>query len=125
MEKFNIAAFYEALRNGVTHFIYVKKDGSLRVAKGTKNFDFIPSEDVPTGGGNEIPDNIETYYDVDKGAWRCLDINRLLWTASRGLNIGAIEANNIQEQNVMDLATRIINDHEQAIQDKMGPGLFD
>ena len=125
MEKFNIAAFYEALRNGVTHFIYVKKDGSLRVAKGTKNFDFIPSEDVPTGGGNEMPDNIETYYDVDKGAWRCLDINRLLWTASRGLNIGAIEANNIQEQNVMDLATRIINDHEQAIQDKMGPGLFD
>jgi hypothetical protein len=125
MEKFNIAAFYEALRNGVTHFIYVKKDGSLRVAKGTKNFDFIPSEDVPTGGGNEMPDNIETYYDVDKGAWRCLDINRLLWTASRGLNIGAIEANNIQEQNVMDLATRIINDHEQAIRDKMGPGLFD
>lgn len=125
MEKFNITAFYEALRNGVTHFIYVKKDGSLRVAKGTKNFDFIPSEDVPTGGGNEMPDNIETYYDVDKGAWRCLDINRLLWTASRGLNIGAIEANNIQEQNVMDLATRIINDHEQAIRDKMGPGLFD
>lgn len=125
MEKFNIAAFYEALRNGVTHFIYVKKDGSLRVAKGTKNFDFIPSEDVPTGGGNEMPDNIETYYDVDKGAWRCLDINRLLWTASRGLNIGAIEANNIQEQNVMDLATRIINDHEQAIRDKIGPGLFD
>jgi hypothetical protein len=125
MEKFNIAAFYEALRNGVTHFIYVEKDGSLRVAKGTKNFDFIPSEDVPTGGGNEMPDNIETYYDVDKGAWRCLDINRLLWTASRGLNIGAIEANNIQEQNVMDLATRIINDHEQAIRDKMGPGLFD
>lgn len=125
MEKFNIAAFYEALRNGVTHFIYVKKDGSLRVAKGTRNFDFIPSEDVPTGGGNEMPDNIETYYDVDKGAWRCLDINRLLWTASRGLNIGAIEANNIQEQDVMDLATRIINDHEQAIRDKMGPGLFD
>lgn len=125
MEKFNITAFYEVLRNGVTHFIYVKKDGSLRVAKGTKNFDFIPSEDVPTGGGNEMPDNIETYYDVDKGAWRCLDINRLLWTASRGLNIGAIEANNIQEQNVMDLATRIINDHEQAIRDKMGPGLFD
>ena len=125
MEKFNIASFYEALRNGVTHFIYVKKDGSLRVAKGTKNFDFIPSEDVPTGGRNEMPDNIETYYDVDKGAWRCLDINRLLWTASRGLNIGAIEANNIQEQDVMDLATRIINDHEQAIRDKMGPGLFD
>lgn len=125
MEKFNIAAFYEALRNGVTHFIYVKKDGSLRVANGTKNFDFIPSEDVPTGGGNEMPDNIETYYDVDKGAWRCLDINCLLWTASRGLNIGAIEANNIQEQDVMDLATRIINDHEQAIRDKMGPGLFD
>lgn len=125
MEKFNITAFYEALRNGVTHFIYVKKDGSLRVAKGTKNFDFIPSEDIPTGGGNEIPDNIETYYDVDRGAWRCLDINRLLWIAGRDLNIGAIEANNIQEQDVMDLVTKIINDHEQAIRDEMGPGLFD
>lgn len=125
MEKFNIAAFYEALRNGVTHFIYMKKDGSLRVAKGTKNFDFIPSEDVPTGGGNEIPKNIETYYDVDKGAWRSVDINHLLWTAGRGLNHEAIKRYKIQEQEVMDLATRIINDHEQAVRDKMGPGLFD
>lgn len=75
-----IADLRNQLSNGITNFAFIKKDGSVRIANGTTNLDFIPEENHPKGTG-KASDKILAYFDTDKSAWRCLSINTEFVTA--------------------------------------------
>ena len=57
------------LRNGIAHFIFIKKDGRVRQAWGTTCKSFISDK---VNGMGESRENYATtaYYDIEKGAWR-------------------------------------------------------
>ena len=61
----------DALKKGETHFVFKKKDGSRREAKGTLNFDLIPDADkqFKSEQQREESDAVVTYYDLEKMAW--------------------------------------------------------
>lgn len=66
----------EELERGIVTFKFTKKDGSERIARGTRCFDnplavgenYVP----PKGTGVEKPNTI-SYWDLDKEAWRCFN----------------------------------------------------
>lgn len=65
------------LHSSVAHFVYLKKDGSLREAWGTTNHNLIASK----VNGNGIPrDYVKCvcYFDVEKGAFRSLRFENLI-----------------------------------------------
>ena len=59
----------EKLRNGVAHFLYIKKDGSLREAFGTTNAAVAAKY---TNGNGISREYFKTtaYFDIEKGEWR-------------------------------------------------------
>jgi hypothetical protein len=58
------------LANGVTDFAFIKKDGSVRVSRGTTNLAFVPMEKHPkTKKSNQ---NVVTFFDLDKKEWRSM-----------------------------------------------------
>lgn len=63
-----------SLKNGETHFTFIKKDGTLRKAVGTINLDMVPDADKQFS--NSMEEKSErtdqtSYYDLEKNAWRC------------------------------------------------------
>ena len=64
--------FKQQLReNFETNFVFTKKDGTERQARGTLNFDMIPETDQPKGTQTWEDDaDMVKYYDLDKEAWR-------------------------------------------------------
>ena len=61
----------EKLANGVAHFIFIKKDGSVREAWGTTS----PSLAQKHINGNGISRecyNTTAFFDIEKGGWRSL-----------------------------------------------------
>lgn len=63
----------EGLSEGIVHFAYRKQDGSIRVAFGTLNKDFLDNLPiVHPSRSRRRTDNEEfqLYYDVEKDAWR-------------------------------------------------------
>lgn len=62
------------LQNRVVKFMFVKRDGSLREAIGTLNLGLIPTQGHPTSG-RPSPESVVNFWDVMKGAWRCLSVN--------------------------------------------------
>ena len=60
----------EKLRSGqIVKFAYLKKDGSIRIAFGTTNPDFV--KDKACGLGESRENYFTTaYYDLEKGGWR-------------------------------------------------------
>ena len=74
----DIKDFKNALKNGVVYFEYVKKDGTIREAKGTTNESLIPESDIPKGESTRkyTPnDNVTKYYDLEKNGWRSFNSN--------------------------------------------------
>ena len=61
----------EKLRNGIAHFLFVKKDGSIREAWGTCKAELANAK---TNGRGESRENYATtaFFDVEKGEWRSL-----------------------------------------------------
>lgn len=57
------------LANGIAHFIFRKKDGTLREAWGTTQRN-IASAKVNGRGTDRKAFNTTAYFDVEKGAWR-------------------------------------------------------
>ena len=59
----------EKLRNGVAHFIFVKKNGEIREAFGTTNAAVAAKY---TNGNGISREHFKTtaYFDIEKGAWR-------------------------------------------------------
>jgi|DEB0MinimDraft_6_1074348.scaffolds.fasta_scaffold01970_11 hypothetical protein len=68
------------LSNGITDFAFIKKDGSVRIAKGTTNLTFVPVEKHPKGTG-KASDKVLAYFDLEKDNWRCLSVNTEFVTA--------------------------------------------
>jgi len=68
------------LANGVTDFAFIKKDGSVRIARGTTNLAFVPMEKHPKGTG-KASDKVLAYFDLEKDNWRCLSVNTEFVTA--------------------------------------------
>lgn len=60
----------EKLQNGIVHFTYKKKDGTMRTAKGTTMLDLIPKENHPKGGVSNKPEDYVCYWDLDSNGWR-------------------------------------------------------
>lgn len=57
------------LAEGEVEFEYTKKDGTVRTARGTTNFNIIPEKDFPKGNNPVAPETVR-YYDLDSEGWR-------------------------------------------------------
>ena len=80
-----------ALNEGIVLFQFVKKDGSLRHARGTTCPDLIPSDDMPKGA--RTPEQQALYnsstvafYDIDSKGWRSMRIDTI-WDFKRALKL--------------------------------------
>jgi hypothetical protein len=58
------------LAAGVVSFTFTKIDGSTRPASGTTVLDLIPQAFQPKASGKRTPENLVTYFDLDRMAWR-------------------------------------------------------
>ena len=67
--------FRRWLKNGVVTFTYMKKDGSLREAKGTLNDLLIPTDKLPKGTGTAEPNYSSlSYFDLERQDWRSFNV---------------------------------------------------
>ena len=57
------------MRNGIAHFVFMKKDGSLREAWGTTNKSLAEKHINGNGVSREFF-STTAYFDVERGAWR-------------------------------------------------------
>lgn len=73
------------LSEGIVEFTFIKANGEQRKAKGSRNIELLEaiessgftSLDIPKGTGKENND-ICSYWDFDKKAWRCAKINSVI-----------------------------------------------
>lgn len=64
--------FMKSLHEGEVEFEYKKLNGEIRKARGTLNFDMIPTELHPKANVDpKINEYVVHYYDLDKNGWRC------------------------------------------------------
>ena len=67
----SLESFQEMLRKGIVDFEYIKKDGSVRQAKGTLLAEHLPApkadSDAPARKTNE---NVLVYFDMEKQSFR-------------------------------------------------------
>ena len=64
-----IESLKEKLRNGVAHFLYIKKDGTIREAWGTTNAALAHKYTNGNGVSREIF-KTTAYFDIEKSSWR-------------------------------------------------------
>ena len=64
-----IESLKRQMRNGVAHFVYEKKDGTIREAWGTTNGSLV-AKHTNGNGCNREAYMTTAYFDVEKGAWR-------------------------------------------------------
>ena len=64
-----IQALKEKLRNGVAHFIFIKKNGEVREAFGTTNA-AVAAKYTNGNGISREHFNTTAYFDIEKGEWR-------------------------------------------------------
>lgn len=57
------------LSNGIAHFVYLKKDGTIREAWGTTQSNIAKAKINGRGTNRELY-KTTAYYDVEKGEWR-------------------------------------------------------
>ena len=81
----------KALYEGIVIFQFIKKDGSLRMARGTTCPNLVPSDDTPKG--KRTPEQQAAYerqtvafYDIDKKGWRSMRIDTI-WSYQRALKL--------------------------------------
>ena len=67
----------EKLRNGVAHFLYMKKDGSLREAWGTCSVNLMRATQNGRGLSGDQVNTIKNW-DVEKGSYRTLRYENLI-----------------------------------------------
>ena len=80
-----------SLNEGIVIFEFVKKDGTLRHARGTTNRDLIPIDNMPqnkrTPQEQALYDRtVVTFYDIDKKGWRSMRIDTI-WDFHRALKL--------------------------------------
>lgn len=67
----------EKLRNGVAHFVFLKKNGEVREAWGTCNHQLMKAN-INGRGIDRDSVNCVCYWDVEKGAFRSLRFESLV-----------------------------------------------
>lgn len=68
-----------ALAEGVTVFQYLKKDGTIREARGTTNLEIIKAEGYAFKGSQRpAPEGVTVYWDLDAHGWRSFVTANLL-----------------------------------------------
>ena len=78
----NIPDLKKALYEGIVIFDFIKKDGSLRQARGTTCPDLVPADDTPKGKRTPLQQaaydrQTVAFYDIDKKAWRSMRIDTI------------------------------------------------
>ena len=66
-----IESLKEKLRNGVAHFIFIKKNGEVREAWGTTSKSLVEKY-VNGRGFSREAFKTTAYFDIERGAWRSL-----------------------------------------------------
>ena len=87
----NIPDLKQALYEGIVLFQFVKKDGTLRHARGTTCPDLVPTDDTPKGARKpetqaKFDRQTVAFYDIDKKAWRCMRIDTI-WSYQRAMKL--------------------------------------
>ena len=87
----NIQDLHKALSEGVVLFEFVKKDGSIRHARGTTCPDLVPTDNMPQN--KRTPQQQALYdrqtvafYDIDKKGWRSMRIDTI-WSYQRAMKL--------------------------------------
>ena len=83
----NTTDLKKALYEGIVLFEFIKKDGSLRHARGTTCPDLVPTDDTPKGMRTPEQQALYerqtvTFYDIDKKGWRSMRIDTI-WDCKR------------------------------------------
>lgn len=68
------------MTNGVAHFAFQKKDGSVREAFGTIQSNVAEAKTNGNGISRECY-NTTAFFDIEKGEWRSFRWETLLWVA--------------------------------------------
>lgn len=68
------------MANGVAHFAFQKKDGSIREAYGTIQSNVAEAKTNGNGISRECY-NTTAFFDIEKGEWRSFRWENLLWVA--------------------------------------------
>lgn len=67
----DLTEFDKMLREGVVDFEFVKKDGSVRQAKGTLLAEHLPAPKADSDGtSRKTSENVMVYFDMEKQAFR-------------------------------------------------------
>lgn len=72
------AKVHYLMREGYVNFVFIKKNGETRNAKGTTRLDILPNGALKGGQRTSNPQTHQVYYDYDKGDWRCFRRSSLL-----------------------------------------------
>lgn len=87
----NVIDLRRALYEGIVFFQFVKKDRSIRHARGTTCPDLVPVDNTPKG--KRTPEQQALYerqtvafYDIDKKTWRSMRIDTI-WSYTRALKL--------------------------------------
>lgn len=68
------------MANGVAHFAFLKKDGTIREAFGTTQTNIASAKTNGNGISREYF-NTTAFFDVEKGEWRSCRWESLVWVA--------------------------------------------
>lgn len=71
----------KGMQQDVMHFIFKKKDGTIRHAYGTRAQDVLTRNDsLPESNSKKkgSPGTVFPYYDIEKGAWRGFKVESLI-----------------------------------------------
>ena len=87
----NTTDLRKALNEGVVLFEFIKRDGSLRHARGTTSQDLIPTENMPQNKRSPqqqaaFERQVVTFYDIDRKGWRSMRIDTI-WNFKRALKL--------------------------------------
>ena len=63
---------------GDVYFSYLKKDGTVREAYGTRNTNIINEYNASPRGNSSEKDGVITYYDIEFEGWRSFKIENFI-----------------------------------------------
>lgn len=67
----NLTEFSNMLHEGIVEFEFIKKDGSVRSAKGTLVAEHLPAPKADSDGtSRKTNENVMVYFDMEKKAFR-------------------------------------------------------
>ena len=87
----NVNDLRKALNEGIVLFEFVKKDGTLRHARGTTCPELIPTDNTPQGKRTPqqqaaFQRQTVAFYDIDKKGWRSMRIDTI-WSYQRAMKL--------------------------------------